>query len=66
LPLEPELENAVHQVVAENGQPEAVAKRMIAWLEEMSKTDIGKEDQNIFFDDVKEALVVKSESENAD
>jgi hypothetical protein len=66
LPLEPELEKAVLQVVSDKGQPATVAKRLIAWLEEMSKSDISKEDHSSFFSQVTDALEIEEVVENED
>jgi len=38
MPIPSELQDAVKTAVANNDQPEAVAKRLLAWLEELSTT----------------------------
>ena len=54
--LDKELEEAVRSVVAEAKQPSAVAQRIIAWLKELSDTDLGPEDKSRHLDSVRSAL----------
>ena len=42
--LDKALEEALEEVVCEAGQPETVARRLIAWLREMSTGEMTKED----------------------
>jgi len=65
MPLEPELIEAVRSDVSKRNQPEEVAKRMIAWLEELSQSDVGQEDQARHLDNLRTALVIgESADEN--
>lgn len=54
--LDKELEEAVRSVVAEAKQPSTVAQRMIAWLKELSESDLGPEDKSRHLDNVRSAL----------
>jgi hypothetical protein len=54
--LDKELEEAVRSVVAEAKQPSAVAQRLIAWLKELSETDLGPEDKSRHLDNLRGAL----------
>lgn len=54
--LDKELEDAVRFVIADAKQPVAVAQRMIAWLKELSETELGPEDQSRHLDNVRTAL----------
>jgi hypothetical protein len=50
------LEEAVRSVVAEAKQPVAVAQRLIAWLKELSESDLGAEDKSRHLDNLRAAL----------
>lgn len=65
MPLEPELERAITEVVEKRDQPTRVAKGLIAWLEEMSNSELGRDDQIRNFDILCDAIVL-SEATNAD
>ena len=54
--LDKELEEAVRSVVAEAKQPSAVAQRIVAWLKELSETELGPEDKSRHLDSVRSAL----------
>jgi hypothetical protein len=54
--LDKELEDAVRSVVAETKQPSAVAQRLIAWLKELSESDLGPEDNSRHLDNLRSAL----------
>ena len=59
MPLEPELEKSVQQVTSDMGLSESVSKRLVAWLEEMSHSEVSNEDMNKFFDQTIDALGVE-------
>ena len=61
MPLEPELQNAIKEVVEEMGQPDKVSARLIAWIEAMSDSEIALEDQQSFLEKVKDALEIEEE-----
>ena len=63
MPLEPELEDAIIKVVAEKNQPDQVARRLIAWLEEMSKAELGRDDQMRHFDNMRSAISLPEDSD---
>ena len=43
--LDTEVIKAVKKVVDELGQPNTLAERIVAWLEQMSSSDMSKEDE---------------------
>jgi hypothetical protein len=67
LPLDIELEEAVKTAVKANGQPENVAKRLIAWLHELSGNEISADDQLKHLETVLGAILEPArEVENGD
>lgn len=60
--LDPALSAAIDAVVAEHGQPAAVGQRLKAWLTEISRGELGKDDDTQFFASVREAIVLKDQS----
>ncbi len=56
MPLDEELIKAIKESVQEEGQPEKVADRLIAWLEEMSKTDLSATQQSQYLYTVRQAI----------
>ena len=60
--LDKELEEAVRSVVAEAEQPSAVAQRIIAWLKELSETDLGPEDKSRHLDSVRSVLIISGDA----
>lgn len=57
--LDEALKEAIISVVSDAGQPKAVASRLLAWLEELSKQELGKDEQSRFFEMVRDELVLK-------
>ena len=47
--LDAALESAIKQAVEERGQPEAVAQRLLAWLEALGQGDVAAEQQDGFY-----------------
>lgn len=62
--LDRALEEAVAETVRKAGQPESVARRLTAWLTDMSKGALVPEDDARFLKAVCDALEL--EDENAD
>ena len=56
LPLEPELKKAIVSVVAERKQPDELAQRLIAWMEEMSESEVGIDEKMNHFKGVLEQI----------
>ena len=54
--LDKALEEAMTMIVREARQPDAVAKRLTAWLMEMSKRQLEDEDTSWFLENVCNAL----------
>ena len=50
--LDGALEEAIAKVTRDAGQPESVARRLIAWLRRMSEMELVKEDNARFLSDV--------------
>ncbi len=44
MPIDKDVEYAVTEVVAELGQPDKVAKRLVSWLKEMSERELSVQD----------------------
>lgn len=53
------LKNAIFQVAKEMGQPAPVANRLIAWLTEMSATEPTREQNQVFLDSLRDAIVTE-------
>jgi Na+/phosphate symporter len=43
--LDPEVIKAIHEAVSEVGQPDAVAEKLVAWLESMSTSELSATDK---------------------
>ncbi len=56
--LDKALIEAITAVVAEEGQPKAVAHRLIAWLTRMSEIELGKDENTQFLNNVRDALLL--------
>lgn len=60
--LDPALEAALHIAVKASAQPEALANRLIAWLQLLSDGE-GSEDQNLhFYENVIGAIKIEDDS----
>lgn len=57
--LDEALRGAIVAVVKDAGQPDAVASRLLAWLEELSQQELGKDEQTRFFDMVRDELAIE-------
>lgn len=62
--LDKALIEALEAVVLEQGQPKAVAQRLIAWLNQASEAELGRDDHTQMFNNVREALVVGTDHAN--
>ncbi len=51
------LEEGLRIAVEEEGQPSAVAQRLIAWIEALSGGGVGEENSNRFYENVRDALL---------
>lgn len=56
--LDKALENALKQAVKEEGQPDTVAARLIAWTEALADGENSVEDQDRFYSRLMAAVVV--------
>lgn len=45
MPVDPDLEEAIHEVTVALGQPERVARRLVAWLKELSERELSVQEQ---------------------
>lgn len=62
-----ELANAIETAVSESGQQRSVAKRLIAWVSEMSARDsLNKEEHGRHLRNVFDAMEIEQENGNAD
>jgi hypothetical protein len=59
MPLDKELEDAIRSAVEGAKQPVSVAQRLVAWVKDLSETDLGPEDQVRHLDSVRTALKTK-------
>ena len=57
--LDPALEEALAETLREAGQPEAVARRLTAWLRQMSQGPLVKEDDARFLKAVCDELALE-------
>ena len=62
--LDKALEEALEESIKESGQPEPVARRITAWLRQMSQGTSTYEDDTRFLMDVCNELRLGSESED--
>lgn len=44
MPIDEEVEKAIVRAVKESGQPETLAKKIVAWFREVSERELGSED----------------------
>ena len=58
LSIEPALRDAIARVVAEKNQPEQVTRRLIAWLEEINRTELGRDDQMQHLANLRDAIAL--------
>lgn len=56
--IDVEIINAIREVADEIGQPEAVARRLIAWLEDESNRDLSHADRIDHLKNLREAIVL--------
>ena len=54
--LDPALEEALAEVAGEVGQPQTVARRLVAWLKQMSESELDEEDNVMFLTGVCQEL----------
>jgi hypothetical protein len=54
--LDPALADALRAATAEAGQPEGVAKRLIAWLTHMSDGELSRETHAQLYDETRQTL----------
>jgi hypothetical protein len=57
--LDPALSDAVRQAASEAGHSEAVAKRLLAWLTQLSDGDLPREANAQFYDKVRQAIAMQ-------
>ena len=63
--LDKALEDALRQAVKEEGQPDAVAARLIAWTEALAEGEDSVEDQDRFYGRLMASVVVgKADNED--
>lgn len=58
MPLDDVLIKSVINATDEVGQPATVAKRLVAWLEAMSTTELTAEDDSQFLENTRRAILV--------
>ena len=63
MPLDDELVKAIKESVHQVGQPDTVAKRLIAWLEAMTTTEISNEDESRYLENIRLALEIESQGD---
>lgn len=59
--LDPALEESLAETVREAGQPEAVARRLTAWLRQMGQGSLVEEDEARFLTAVFDVLELEDE-----
>ena len=62
--LDEALKQAIRQVVAESDQPKSVARRLMAWLNEMSTGELSNDEHTQFLKNVQEALSLGNNDED--
>ena len=62
--LDRALVDAIVEVVADEGQPESVAKRLIAWLTARSEGEPSRDEDTRFLESVRNAMVVEPANED--
>lgn len=63
MPLDQLVIEALNYATQQSGQPNTVAKRLIAWLEAISSRELSAEDESGFLENVMSAIVVRSSGE---
>ena len=56
--IDKEIESAVNEVTAELGQPAAVSKRLVAWLEDESNRELSHADSIEHLQNLRNAIVL--------
>ncbi|MCL6250088.1 hypothetical protein M3P36_03355 [Altererythrobacter sp. KTW20L] len=56
--LDPALAGALKAAAKEAGQPDAVANRLLAWLTNMSDSELSRDARGQFYDDVRQAVLL--------
>jgi len=64
MPLDPEVTESVEDAVRSHGQPPAVAKRLLAWLNAMSASELPRERDAELFSAVADVIDVSHAKEN--
>jgi hypothetical protein len=65
MPLDDVLIKSVSSATEEMGQPAAVAKRLIAWLEAMSTSELTAEGESQFLENTRRAIQVRTFGEES-
>lgn len=63
--IDPALSDALRQAASEAQQPEAVAKRVIAWLTQLSDGSLTRDANAKFYEEVRQVIAVEG-AENED
>jgi len=58
--IDPKVKEAIKKVVSDEGQPEKLSKRLIAWLDAMSDTDHSSEKNSEHLEFVHAAIATNS------
>jgi hypothetical protein len=61
--LDSELVNAVQEVCKDIGQPEAVGKRLLAWLKEASEKQMTAAEENQHLETLRQAIAIGTEAD---
>lgn len=61
--LDSELANAVVAVCKELGQPESVAKRLLAWLKECSEKQLSAAEDNEHLETLRQAIAIGTDED---
>jgi hypothetical protein len=62
--LDSEVTKAIHEAVIEIKQPEKVARRIEAWLDEMSKSELSPTDEKGYLENILSAITVNMSGDN--
>lgn len=62
--LDPAMEEALKEAVKEAGQPEAVGKRLVAWLTHLSEGQVSREGSAKFYEELMDVVVGECLNEN--
>jgi hypothetical protein len=63
VPLDPEVETAIHEAAHAIGQPDKVAKRLISWLKAMSEGELQSDRDLDHLEALKQAIVLEADKE---